>query len=261
VKEGVKETAGAGTTPAHGHAGADDIPPVESASRQVSDQILLVEDEPAIADAIAYTLTAAGYEVTTVGDAESALQLPLDDYALVVLDLMLPRLSGLEACRRIRLRDAVPILILTARTGEIDCVLGLEAGADDYVTKPFSTAELVSRIRALLRRRSLDQRSAKATRRQAGLLSMDLADQTVRVEGRLIEVSPSEFRILALLATAPGRAFTRSELAERAARSPRIGGDRTCDVHVKNLRRKIERDPSRPERLVTVRGVGYMLRE
>jgi len=222
-------------------------------------RILLVEDEDGIADAVSYTLGAEGFEVERLVDGEAAVEAPVDDYDIVVLDIMLPKLSGIEVCRRIREHSVVPILMLTARTGEVDRVLGLEAGADDYVVKPFSMPELVSRVRAILRRRHLD-RLAAATTREVGGLRLDLLKQTVTLDGRSVEVTPSEFRLLALLAREPERAFTRREIVEHLWRSAYVGNRRTTDVHVKNLRRKIELDPARPDRLVTVRGVGYMLR-
>jgi two-component system response regulator RegX3 len=195
-----------------------------------------------------------------LGDGPAAVSAPVDDYDVVIIDVMLPKLSGLEACRRIRERSIVPVVMLTARTGEVDRVLGLEAGADDYVPKPFSMPELISRVRAILRRRSLDRGAVPLTTRVVGALTLDLTRQTLSVGGRPVEVTPSEFRLLALLAGEPERAFTRGEIVEHLWRSTYVSAARTCDVHVKNLRRKIERDPSRPERLVTVRGIGYMLR-
>jgi DNA-binding response OmpR family regulator len=226
----------------------------------LSGRILVVEDEPAIADAIQYALGIEGYGVTVVGDGEVAARAPHDDYDLVLLDVMLPRLSGIEVCRRIRAQSIVPIVMLTARTGEVDRVLGLEAGADDYVAKPFSMPELLSRIRAVLRRRAMDRRELEQTTREVGSLRLDLLQQAVTLEGRAVEITPSEFRLLALLAAEPERPFSRREIVEHLWRSTHVGDERTCDVHVKNLRRKIEQDPSRPERLLTVRGVGYMLR-
>jgi two-component system response regulator RegX3 len=201
------------------------------------------------------TLTSAGFEVDQI-DSE-VVKARVDDYDLVVVDLAD---AAPEVCSALRRRSAVPIVILAASGDQLDTVRGLELGADDYVTKPFSPAELVSRIRAILRRRALDRLSAVATTR-AGPLSLDLTEQTLRVDGSLVEVSPAEFRLLALLAAEPGRAFSRSELMARISHRSRAGRERTCDVHVKNLRRKIERDPARPERLITVRGLGYMLRE
>jgi two-component system response regulator RegX3 len=226
----------------------------------MSERILVVEDEPAISDAIAYTLRSSDYDVDAVGDGETALRLPLADYDLVILDLMLPGIAGIEVCRRVRARGSVPILILTARSDEVDRVLGLEAGADDYVSKPFSMPELVSRVRAILRRRELDRHGEAAATRRAGALALDLTSQTLRVDDRLVDVTPSEFRLIVRLAEEPGRAFTRQELADAVSRGSTRPNERACDVHVKNLRRKIEPDPAHPTRLVTVRGVGYMLR-
>jgi two-component system response regulator RegX3 len=222
-------------------------------------RILVVEDEDGIADAVSYTLGAEGYVVDRLVDGEAAVEASVDEYDVIVLDVMLPKLSGVEVCRRIRERSVVPIIMLTARTGEVDRVLGLEAGADDYVPKPFSMPELVSRVRAIVRRRALD-RTAAATTREVGGLRLDLIQQTLTLDGRSVDVTPSEFRLLALLAREPERAFSRREIVEHLWRSTYIGNKRTTDVHVKNLRRKIERDPAHPARLVTVRGVGYMLR-
>jgi len=222
-------------------------------------RILLAEDDAAIADAVAYALGSEGLAVDVVADGESAARSGFDDYDLVILDVMLPKLSGLEVCRRIRTRSAVPVLMLTARTAVLDRVLGLEAGADDYVSKPFSMPELISRVRAILRRRALDRKTVTSVR-EVGSLRLDYMQQTVTADGRRVEVTPSEFRLLALLAAEPERAVSRAEIVEHLWRSAHVGDRRTCDVHVKNLRRKIERDPARPERLVTVRGVGYMLR-
>ena len=222
--------------------------------------MLLVEDEPATADAVAYALRAEGFAVSVVADGEAALRHGVGDVDVVVLDIILPGLSGVEVCRRIRAASAVPILLLTARTAELDRVLGLEAGADDYVGKPFSMAELVARIRAILRRRDLDRQEAAEPRTRVGGLELDLPAQSVRVDDRRVEVTQSEFRLLALLALEPGRPFSRREIVERLWRSSYVGDERICNTHVKNLRRKIEADPAHPRRLVTVRGVGYMLR-
>lgn len=224
----------------------------------MTERILLAEDDPAIADSVAYSLRACGYHVDAVASGEKALDFAPATYDLLILDLMLPGVSGVEVCRRARERSAVSVLMLTALTSEVDRVVGLEAGADDYLSKPFSMAELVSRVRAMLRRRQLD-REPDAVRR-AGGLTLDLAGQTVMVDGRSIELTPSEFRVLALLAADPGRVFTRAEIARRLARGTGPADERACDAHVKNLRRKIEEDPARPSRVVTVRGVGYLLR-
>jgi|1186.fasta_scaffold151043_2 DNA-binding response OmpR family regulator len=226
----------------------------------MSAKVLLVEDEPAIAEVVSFALVGDGYAVDAVGDGERALAAALTgDYDLVVLDIVLPRLSGLEVCRRLRAASTVPIIMLTALGGELDRVLGLDAGADDYLPKPFSVPELLSRVRAILRRRELDRASGAAARR-IGELVLDFAAGAVTVDDRRVPVTPSEFRLLALLASAPERVFTRHEIVAHLHDSAHVGDERATDVHVKNLRRKIEDDPARPERLVTVRGVGYMLR-
>jgi two-component system response regulator RegX3 len=222
-------------------------------------RILVVEDEVAIADAIRFGLANEGWRVDVLHDGQAAADADHESFDLVLLDLNLPRVPGYEVCRRIRQRSVVPIIMLTARTGEADLVLGLELGADDYVAKPFSMPELVSRVRANLRRRELDRGEAGAERR-VGDLRLDLVERAVTVAGRPADLTASEFRMLAFLAERPGRAVGRREILERIWRSEYIPDERLCDTHVKNVRRKIEDDPARPERLVTVRGVGYMLR-
>ena len=225
----------------------------------MSSRILLVEDEPAIAEAVEYALEAEGFAVDALGDGEAALAAARDrEYDLLVLDLMLPRLSGLEVCRRLRSESAVPILMLTAKDAEVDRVVGLELGADDYVTKPFSIPELLARIRALLRRRELD-RPGWGARLVAGGLSLDLVKHEAVVDGQTVPLTAFELKLLALLASDPGRVFSRSEIMRHLWDSAYVGAERTCDLHVSNIRRKIERDPKNPERLVTVRGVGYKL--
>jgi two-component system response regulator RegX3 len=222
-------------------------------------RILVVEDEIAIADAIRFGLANEGYEVDVLHDGQAAVDADHDGFDLVLLDLNLPKVPGYEVCRRIRERSIVPIIMLTARTGEADRVLGLELGADDYVAKPFSMPELVGRVRANLRRRDLDRGEAGATR-QVGDLRIDLVDRRVTVGGRGVDLTPSEFRLLAFLAERAGRAVPRREILEHIWRSEFVSDERLCDTHVKNVRRKIEDDPALPARLVTVRGVGYMLR-
>jgi two-component system, OmpR family, response regulator RegX3 len=225
----------------------------------VSDRILVVDDEEAIVDAVAYALRASGFEVETFGDGESALKAArASDYDVLVLDIRLPGLSGLEICRRLRGESDVPILILTAMDAEVDRVLGLEAGADDYVTKPFSVAELVSRVRAILRRRELDRASGDGIRR-VGSLELDVNRHEVRIDGRTIRLTPSEFRLLAFLAQEPEHVYSRREIMQHLWDSTYVGDQRACDIHVSNLRRKIEETPGRPQRLVTIRGVGYKL--
>ena len=225
----------------------------------MTERILVVDDEPAIVDAVAYALRSEGFEVDSRSDGEGALEAALEDsFDLVILDLRLPGLSGIEVCRRVRAASEVPILILSARDAEVDRVLGLEVGADDYVTKPFSLAELVSRVRAIFRRRELDRRGGFAVRTVGGL-EIDLVRHRVTVDGEPVELTPTEFKLLALLAQEPGRVFGRREVMQHLWESAYVGDERACDVHVSNLRKKIERHPDEPARIVTVRGVGYRL--
>jgi two-component system, OmpR family, response regulator RegX3 len=222
-------------------------------------RVLLVDDEKDILDPLGYALEREGFDVEAVEDGARALQLArAEAFDVVLLDVMLPGISGIDICRTLRGESDVPIVMLTARDAEVDRVLGLELGADDYVTKPFSTAELVSRIRAILRRRELDRESSRNELTAAGI-SIDLARHTVTVDGSEVELTPSEFRLLVLLAEEPGRVFTRHQIMEHLWRTPYVGDTRACDAHVSNLRHKIERDPSHPERIVTVREVGYKL--
>jgi two-component system response regulator RegX3 len=225
----------------------------------VSERILVVDDEAAIAEAVAYALEAEGFDVHTVGDGEQALDhARRRDYDLVVLDLRLPKVSGIEVCRTLRAEGGIPILMLTAKDSEVDRIVGLEVGADDYVTKPFSMAELISRVRAILRRRRIDRVGTEPVQWIGGL-ELDLVRHEVRVDGKTARLTPSEFRLLAYLASDPERVFTRREIMQHLWQSDYVGDERASDMHVSNLRRKIERDPDRPERVVTVRGVGYKL--
>jgi len=223
-------------------------------------RILVVEDEPAISDAVSYALREAGYDVQAVDDGDRALEeARSQQYDLMVLDLLLPGLPGLEVCRTLRQeRSDLPIVMLTARDAELERVEGLDTGADDYVTKPFSVAEVVSRVRALLRRRELDRAGAGSVRTVGGL-RLDVARHSATVDAKPILLTRSEFRLLALLASAPGTPFTREELVQHLWESDFVGDRRAIDVHVSNLRRKLEQDPRRPRRLLTVRGVGYKL--
>jgi DNA-binding response OmpR family regulator len=219
----------------------------------------VVEDEATIAEAVSYALSQSGYEVDAVGDGASALKAVGDhDYALMILDLMLPGVSGLDVCRRVRASGDLPIVMLTARDEEADVVLGLGVGADDYVAKPFSLGELVSRVRALLRRRDLD-RSRDGLVRTAGSLELDVTRHTATLAGRPVHLTRLEFRLLALLASEPGRVFTRDELVRELWPGGQAGDRRAIDVHVSNLRRKLEDDSRTPRRLQTVRGSGYRL--
>ena len=218
-------------------------------------KILLVDDEPAIRDAVGYILRSNGFAVETAASAESALDsLARERFDLMLLDVMLPRLSGMELCRRVRAESDIPILMLTARDAEVDRVLGLEMGADDYVTKPFSTAELLSRVRAILRRRELDR---GMTVRVVGSLELDVSRYEARVDGVPVRLTPTEFRLLALLAS-EDRPFSRREIMQHLWESSYVGDERAADVHIANLRRKLDRD-GEADRIVTVRGVGYRL--
>jgi DNA-binding response OmpR family regulator len=223
----------------------------------VSARILVVEDEEAIADALTFSLRSEGFQVDTVADGETALDAARRDaYDVMILDLVLPGISGVEVCRRLRAESAIPIVMLTARTAEVDRVIGLDAGADDYVPKPFSMPELISRVRAILRRRELDRGTLI---RRVGGLELDSERRNVRVDGQNVAVTPSEFRLLAYLVTRAGRVCTRQELMQHLWESTYVGDERAVDVHVANLRRKIESNPRDPSRILTVRGAGYML--
>jgi DNA-binding response OmpR family regulator len=226
----------------------------------MSERVLVVDDEPAIREAVAYALRSEGYDVESLDDGEAVLEAVREhEPDVLVLDLMLPGLSGIEVCRRLRSESDVPILMLTARDAEVDRVLGLEAGADDYVTKPFSMVELVSRVRAILRRRALDRARGGAAIRTLGSLELDLTRHRVTLEGEPVLLTPSEFKLLAFLAAEPERVYSRREIMQHLWESEYVGDQRACDIHVSNIRRKIEDDPARPQRLVTVRGVGYKL--
>lgn len=226
----------------------------------MSPRILLADDEPDIVTPVSYALRADGFEVDTAGDGEEALAAARSgDYDLVVLDVMMPKLQGTEVCRLLRAESIVPIIILTARDAEIDRILGLELGADDYVTKPFSTRELSSRIRAVLRRRDLERSASTATALHAGDLTIDLSSHRASVAGREVRLTPSEFKVLTLLAREPNRVFSRWQIMEHLWEASYVGTARAADVHVSNLRRKIEQNPARPQRIVTVREAGYKL--
>jgi DNA-binding response OmpR family regulator len=222
----------------------------------VNKSVLVVDDEPGIVDFVVYGLRRDGFDVDAVTTgAEAIARVREADYALMVLDLMLPDLSGIDVCQSIRRESDLPIIMLTARDSEVDIVVGLQAGADDYVTKPFSMAELVGRIRALLRRRDLDLAAAGGPVREAAGIRVDFARHEVTVDGKAVSLTPSEFQILVLLVTNPSRAYTRREIMEHVWRSPYVPDERTCDAHISNLRRKL----GPRERIATVRGVGYRL--
>ncbi len=222
-------------------------------------RILVVEDEAALADAVGYALRADGHEVELVEDGEQALQAVTGDaFDALVLDVMLPGISGVELCRRIRADNAVPIVMVTARDAVVDRVVGLEAGADDYVSKPFAMSELLARVRAVLRRRELDAGEAQSVR-EVGGLRLDLERYEATVDGMAVQLTPSELKLLAFLARDPGRVFSRREIMQHLWESEYIGDARAADLHISNIRRKIERDAENPERLLTVRGAGYKL--
>jgi two-component system alkaline phosphatase synthesis response regulator PhoP len=222
--------------------------------------VLVVDDEPKIAQLARDYLEHAGYAVLLAGDGISAVQLAnARQPDLVVLDLGLPGIDGLEVMRRIRATGATPIVLLTARDTELDKLLGLELGADDYVTKPFSPRELVARVRAVLRR--AERSSAPSDRVAVGDLVLDMPRLRVTVAGHPVELTPTEFSILATMARDPGRVFTRSQLLDAVHGVAFEAYERAIDAHVKNIRRKLEPDPARPRYLLTVYGVGYRVAE
>ena len=230
-----------------------------------SARILLVDDEQPIQTLLSYPLRKEGYEVVQATDGQQALdRFEEQIFDLVVLDLMLPKVDGLEVCRRLRSRSSVPIIMLTAKSEEIDKVVGLELGADDYITKPFSLREFSSRIKAALRRAELS-RTAETHPDEAPLVidevRIDFSKRTVRIRGDEAQLTFVEFEILAALVRAPGRVFTRDMLLSRIWGDAAYRDPRTIDVHIRHLREKLERDPKDPEYLFTVRGVGYRFRD
>jgi DNA-binding response OmpR family regulator len=230
-----------------------------------SARILLVDDEQSIQTLLSYPLRKEGYNVVQATDGRQALdRFDEQSFDLVVLDVMLPKIDGLEVCRRLRSRSAVPIIMLTARSEEIDKVVGLELGADDYITKPFSLREFSSRVKAALRRAELS-RPAQTGPDELPLsvaeLRIDFPKRAVRVRGDDVELTFVEFEILAALARAPGRVFTRDMLLARIWGDSAYRDPRTIDVHIRHLREKLELDAKDPEYLFTVRGVGYRFRD
>ncbi|MEQ1736344.1 MAG: response regulator transcription factor [Rhodoglobus sp.] len=220
-------------------------------------RILIVEDEPSLSDPLAFLLQREGYDTEIAGDGRAALT--AFDRAgadLVLLDLMLPGLPGTEVCRELRTRSSVPIIMLTAKDSEVDIVVGLELGADDYMTKPYSTRELLARIRAVLRRR-IDLEVDDGGIVEVGAVRMDVERHSVAVDGREVNMPLKEFELLELLLRNAGRVLTRGQLIDRVWGSDYFGDTKTLDVHIKRIRSKIEESPSEPTRLVTVRGLGY----
>jgi DNA-binding response OmpR family regulator len=226
-------------------------------------RILLVDDELSVQKLLTYPLRKEGYDVIPALDGREALdRLREDNFDLVVLDVMLPRMDGFDVCRAIRSRSTVPIIMLTAKTEETDKVHGLELGADDYITKPFSVREFRSRVKAVLRRAALSQQETQFEEPiDAGELQIDFEKRSVIVRGEPAQLTYVEFEILAALARAPGRVFSRTMLLERVWGDAAYRDPRTIDVHIRHLREKLEAEPKTPELILTVRGVGYRFRD
>ncbi|GIF06105.1 response regulator transcription factor [Actinoplanes siamensis] len=221
-------------------------------------RVLVVEDEESFSDALSYMLRKEGFEVSVAATGTSALtQFDRTGADIVLLDLMLPEMSGTEVCRQLRQRSAVPIIMVTARDSEIDKVVGLEIGADDYVTKPYSPRELVARIRAVLRRQSGEAAEVSTPTLAAGPVRMDVERHVVTVGGAGVQLPLKEFELLELLLRNAGRVLTRGQLIDRVWGADYVGDTKTLDVHVKRLRSKVEPEPSAPRYIVTVRGLGY----
>jgi two-component system response regulator RegX3 len=223
-------------------------------------RVLVVEDEESFSDALSYMLRREGFEAVVAATGPDALdEFDRGGADIVLLDLMLPGLPGTEVCRALRARSNVPIIMLTAKDGEIDKVVGLELGADDYVTKPYSARELVARIRAVLRRRSDAEPASEEAVLEAGPVRMDVERHVVSVEGQAVALPLKEFDLLEYLLRNAGRVLTRGQLIDRVWGSDYVGDTKTLDVHVKRLRAKLEPDPATPKYLITVRGLGYKL--
>ncbi|HVY08998.1 MAG TPA: response regulator transcription factor [Mycobacteriales bacterium] len=221
-------------------------------------RILVVEDEESFSDALGYLLRREGYEVAVATTGPDGIEeFERGGADLVLLDLMLPGLSGLEVCRALRARSEVPVIMLTAKDSEVDKVVGLEIGADDYVTKPFSARELVARIRAVLRRRGAEPDELVSSVLECGPVRMDVDRHVVSVNGDTVSMPLKEFELLEFLLRNAGRVLTRGQLIDRVWGSDYVGDTKTLDVHVKRLRAKIEPSPAAPRHLVTVRGLGY----
>ena len=222
-----------------------------------------MDDELSVQKLLAYPLRKEGYDVIPALDGREALERLRDDnFDLVVLDVMLPRMDGFDVCRAIRSRSTVPIIMLTAKTEETDKVLGLELGADDYITKPFSVREFRSRVKAVLRRAALAQLETQFEEPiHVGVLSIDFEKRSVVVRGGSVRLTYVEFEIIAALARAPGRVFSRTMLLERVWGDASYRDPRTIDVHIRHLREKLEEEPKTPELILTVRGVGYRFRD
>ncbi len=226
-------------------------------------RILLVDDEQSVQELLSYPLRKDGYEVVQARDGKEALELfGESEFDLVVLDVMMPRMDGLECCRRLRASSPVPIIMLTAKSEEVDKIVGLELGADDYITKPFSVRELRSRVKALLRRSAMAREPDDGEGViEEGELRIDPLKRTVTVGGEPVELTFVEFEILMALAGSPGRVWSRDQLLGQVWGGSDYRDPRTVDVHIRHLREKIEKEPASPEYLLTVRGVGYRFRD
>ncbi len=223
-------------------------------------KILIIEDEKPLAEALAYSLGREGYLVDISGDGETGLRRALEeDFDLILLDLMLPGLDGLEVCRELRKEKDTPIIVITARDSDVDKVVGLELGADDYITKPFNPRELLARVKAVLRRTARGRNDIEREILKVGELLMDRARHEVWLADRQIPLSPIEFRLLESLMERPGRALSRNYLISRVWEGDFYGTPKVLDVHIRKLREKLEENPSKPRWIVTVRGVGYRL--
>ncbi len=221
-------------------------------------RVLVVEDEESFSDALSYMLRKEGFEVAVSATGTGALtEFERNGADIVLLDLMLPEMSGTEVCRQLRQKSHVPIIMVTARDSEIDKVVGLEIGADDYITKPYSPRELVARVRAVLRRNATDQAEVVVPTLAAGPVRMDVERHVVTVSGDSVALPLKEFELLELLLRNAGRVLTRGQLIDRVWGADYVGDTKTLDVHVKRLRAKIEPEPSLPRYIVTVRGLGY----
>lgn len=234
-------------------------PVVPAAPGWMHGRVLVIDADADARDVLVAALGGEGLAVEDVADGRAAIDaVRAQGFELLIVDIAAPGLCGLEGCRRIRFESDVPLLIVTARDSEADRVLGLEAGADDYVGKPFSSAELISRVRAILRRRELD-RAPLRSRLRVGEIEIDLVHHRVSVGDAPVRLTPTEFRLLVLLAQAPGRAFSAQDILRHLWQTDYVGGASACKAHVFNLRRKIEDDHTAPVRLVTLPGVGYAL--
>ena len=219
--------------------------------------VLIVEDEESLADPLAFLLRKEGFEATVVTDGPAALsEFDRAGADIVLLDLMLPGMSGTDVCKQLRARSSVPVIMVTARDSEIDKVVGLELGADDYVTKPFSSRELVARMRAVLRRRGEPEDAAISTL-ESGPVRMDVDRHVVTVRGDQVQLPLKEFELLEVLLRNTGRVLTRMQLIDRVWGADYVGDTKTLDVHIKRLRAKVEVDPGNPRHIITVRGLGY----